>query len=285
MNTPTTRLRAAGPAVLAHLDAHREHRVRRSWAQKVPLADIDREDQRFQHRAVVSVDDLVESLRHQGQLTPVVLWGQAAPYIVIDGFRRIGALSELGGDDVDAVVEADLDEQAAYARSFSENVRRRSLSAHDRAHAIQRALERWGLDKRDLAGLLGLSVRQVDRYLALLQFDDKIQAALAAKHITMAQAVILHRCAPSDLDHWIDEIQTSELSTDELTRSLRRRGPHRARPYLTRDPRGFRMRAVRYREDMGPGEKRKIWEALERGLRVIAQSSGGRPEGREGSDG
>jgi hypothetical protein len=41
------------------------------------------------------------------------------------------------------------------------------------------------------------------------------------------------------------------------------------------------MRAVRYRADMSPGEKRKIWEALERGLRVIAQSSGVRSEERE----
>lgn len=246
--------------------------ARRGWSRSVQLADIDLEDQRFQHRVVVSSDDLLESLRTHGQHTPVILWGKQPPYIVIDGFRRIGAITELGGDSVEAVVETDLDEQEAYARSFSENVRRRSLSAYDRGHAIHRALHRWVLDKRDLAALLALSVRQVDRYLALLEFDERLQAALAEERISMAQAVVLHRCSPDDLDHWIEDAATSGISAAELTQRLRRNRPSRSRAYLVRDPRGFRLRAVRYRADMSPTEKRRIWEALERALRVMAQS-------------
>lgn len=261
-----------GARPLPRFQPRRPPAAPRSWSQTVRLGDIDLDDQRFQHRVVVSSADLVESLRTQGQHTPVILWGKEPPYIVIDGFRRIGAISELGGETVEAVIEWTLDEQEAYARAFSENVRRRSLSAYDRGHAIHRALQRWVLDKRELASLLALSVRQIDRYLALLAFDPSLQTALAEERISMAQAVVLHRCAPDGLERWIEEVASSGISAADLTRRLRRTRPSRRRAYLVRDPRGFRLRAVRYRADMSPTEKRRIWDALETALRVMAHS-------------
>ena len=88
----------------------------------------------------------------------------------------------------------------------------------------------------------------------------------------MAQAVVLHRCAPDELSRWIDEVATTGISAAELTRRLRRARPSRRQAYFVRDPRGYRLRTVRYRADMSPTEKRRIWDAREMALRVMARS-------------
>jgi ParB family chromosome partitioning protein len=246
----------------------------RIWARQIPLQEIDRSDLRFQHRLFASSEDLVESIREHGQRTPVHLAGGGPPYTVVDGFRRIDAMSQLGRDSVLAVVEDGADEQQLFALSFAENVRRRSYTAHDKAHAIWQALRRWGLAKPEVAGLLGLSVRQVDRYLHLLTFGDALREALASGRLSMAHAVILHRASGADAAGWIEEIGRSGLSAAELAKRLKKPARRRGAPAapLVRDLRGFRLGPIRYRHDLALAEKRRIWDALEAALRIVAES-------------
>jgi ParB/RepB/Spo0J family partition protein len=245
----------------------------RVFAQATALAEIDRGDTRFQHRLFASSEDLIESIRVHGQRTPVHLAGERPPYTVVDGFRRIEALRRLGRDTVLAVVERGATEEELFAFSFAENVRRRSYTAEDKAHAIWQAVQRWRLDKHAVAELLGLSVRQVDRYLALLSFDETLRGAIAAGRISMAHAVVLHRAAPSDAAKWLEEVAASGLSAAELAKRLRPGHRRRGAIALVRDARGFRMRSIRYRHDLSAGEKRRIWDTLEAALRIVAQSS------------
>jgi ParB/RepB/Spo0J family partition protein len=243
-------------------------------ARRVALAEIDRSDTRFQYRILVSHGDLIESLRSQGQLNPVILWGDRPPYIIVDGFRRIDAISALGGNSVQGVFLNAKDERAAFAISFAENVRRRSLTAQDKANAIWRAINVWQMDKRDVAASLALSIRQVDRYLKLLEFSPPLLQAVKDGRICMAHAILLDRAKPPDLSEWIDEIAAGNLSAKDLKRRLQpiacRRRP---KTYLVQDAKGFRLRQVRYRSDMGKAEKQRIWESLEAALRLIAESS------------
>lgn len=247
----------------------------RVWAQSVPLGEIDREDARFQHRLFASSEDLVESIRAHGQRTPVHLAGEAPPYAVVDGFRRIDALCRLGRESVVAVVERGAAEKELFALSFAENVRRRSYTTWDKAHAIWQAVQRWQLGKPEVAALLGLSVRQVDRYLALVSFDEALREAVADGRLTMAHAVVLHRAAGSDPAKWIEETVTSGLSAAELSKRLRRSPWRRDRNNLSlvRDARGFRLKPIRYRADANAAEKRRIWETLEAAMRIVAETS------------
>jgi ParB/RepB/Spo0J family partition protein len=244
------------------------------WAQSVPLGDIDG-DVRFQHRLFASGDDLIESIRAHGQRTPVHLAGDEAPYTVVDGFRRIEALRKLGRESVVAVVEHGTAEQDLFAFSFAENVRRRSYTSWDKAHAIWQALQRWQLSKGEVAALLGLSVRQVDRYLALLTFSEPLREAVAQGRLSMAHAVVLHRAAPCDTEKWIDEAEASGLAAGELAKKLRRSPWRRDRNAisLVRDSRGFRLKPLRYRSDLSVAEKRRIWETLEAAMRIVAETS------------
>lgn len=247
----------------------------RVWAQAVPLGDIDPDDSRFQHRLFASSEDLVESIRAHGQRTPVHLAGEAPPYAVVDGFRRIDALRRLGRESVVAVVERGAAEKELFAISFAENVRRRSYTTWDKAHAIWQAVQRWQLGKPEVAALLSLSVRQVDRYLALVSFNEALREAVADGRLTMAHAVVLHRAAPADPAKWIEETVSSGLSAAELSKRLRRSPWRRDRNNLSlvRDARGFRLKPIRYRADANAAEKRRIWETLEAAMRIVAETS------------
>ena len=241
-------------------------------AHRVNLTRINLRDTRFQCRLQSSSRDLLASLRDQGQHTPVLLWGSRCPYVIIDGFRRIEALTTLGEEAVLAHFEESADELRAFARSFSCNASRRNLSAYDKANAVWQAMNRWKMNKAEVARLLGLSVRQVNRYLRLLDFDDAIRDALADQRITMADAVALHRAVPSSLQEWFDKIEASRLSSHELARLLRSSMPRRVvRSYLTRQRNGFRLRPIQYRNDMPPQQRQRIVEALESARRMIDQ--------------
>jgi ParB/RepB/Spo0J family partition protein len=238
---------------------------------RVPLDDIDLADTRFQHRLAFSCSDLLPSLRESGQLTPVLLSGPRSPFVVVDGFRRITSLKELGSSDVLANVVESASEQALFARSFTENLRRRSLGPYDKANAVWQAIHRYRFDKLELASLLGLSVRQIDRYTRLIGFAPTLRQAIESGRLSMAHAVALHRAQVPDLERWIDEVAASRVSATELSARLRR--PDRRRRYapkLVRDAKGFRLSAIRFRRDLSDRDKRFIWDALEQALHLIA---------------
>ena len=248
---------------------------RASPAVRVPIAEIDLGDLRFQHRLAFTCGDLVASLRSHGQLTPVILSGARPPYVVVDGFRRLTALQQLGRREALATILEAASEETLFVRSLTENLRRRSLGPYDKANAIWQALRRFPTEKRDLAALLGFSLRQLDRYLRLVGFAPPLRDALEAGRLSMAHAIALHRAQLPEaaLEKWIEEIASTQLSAAALTARLRSPLGGRPRgPRLVRDAKGFRLAPIRFRRDLCEHEKRAIWDALEQALALIARA-------------
>lgn len=236
----------------------------------IRVETIDRQDHRFQLRLTASGDDLVESLRTNGQQCPVVLWGRTKPYKIIDGFRRIDALLRLGQQTVLAIVRNDLDQTQALAVSLIENARRKNLTPLDKASAVWKTLHISRLGKRFIAKAFGLSVRQIERYLQMLDFDGSVLDGVLSKKITMAHAVLLHRAKVTNPSDWIDEIVCRKLSEKELKERLLSSGSRRSRgSHLVRDKLGFRMHAFRFRFDMNQSEKNRIRETLQMALELL----------------
>lgn len=267
----TTRHPASEPARIARL---RDKRGADNRPRRVALDDIDRSDMRFQYRLLASHNDLIDSLREQGQLNPVILWGDRPPFTIVDGFRRIDAISALGDKSVKAIFTTGQDETQVFAISFAENVRRKNLTPLDKANAIWRAINVWHMNKREVASALALSIRQIDRYLKLLELSAPLLEAVTDGRISMAHAILLHRASVSDASEWIDAIAAESLPLEEIKHRIRQTARQRKpRSYLVRDARGFRLRPVRYRSDMSAAEKKRIWDSLEAALKLIAESS------------
>jgi ParB/RepB/Spo0J family partition protein len=245
-------------------------------ARVVAIAAIDLEDTRFQFRILPADDALTDSIRAEGQQVPITLWGPP-PYRILDGFRRLQALVRLGRETVVAVVRDDLDESGAFATSFIENVERRSFTTLDKAHAIWKVTMLARFPKEVVAERLRLSLRQVNRYLALFEFGEELRTALLSGRISMAHAALLQqaRCEPA---HWIEEIEKEGLSAPLLKKRLerlRKAAGRRGRPraYLKRDGRGFRLETFRYHPWLDAQEKERILRALTEALAFVRQTT------------
>lgn len=241
--------------------------------RNVRLSDIDLSDRRFQYRLTTTVHALERSLATDGQQTPVLLWGAQAPFVIVDGFRRATAALELGWENVKAIVRDNLDEESAFALSFIENVNRKNFSPLDKANAIWRAIHERGLSKDDVAGAFGMSERQLNRYLELLDLDEAVRAAVVSGDISMAHAVMLCRLAVEDPSDLIRRIKCERISVRDLRKRLKLpRRVGRPRDYIVLEGTGFRCRAFRYHPPIEAEEKERIRKALERGLAILRRT-------------
>ena len=165
-------------------------------------------DRRWEHLRVrhpARQRRLLTSLAEAGQQTPIVVVaaeGQADRYVVIDGYKRIAALEQLGRDTVDAVVWP-MGEAAAVLLDRSLR-----LSEHETALEVGWLLaeleQRFGYGLDELARRFDRSVSWVSRRLALVEVlpeaiqqqvrEGKVPAQVAMKFLVPVARQNLEDC-------------------------------------------------------------------------------------------
>ena len=140
----------------------------------------------LQPRGVITPDsltDLVESIREQGILEPIVVAKTPAGYQIIAGERRWRAARILGLGKVPVVVK-ETTPQGMLEMSIVENVQREDLNPIERALAYRRLIDEFGLGTTEVAKRVGKSVPAVSNTIRLLSLPDAIKDALVAGVIT-----------------------------------------------------------------------------------------------------
>lgn len=140
----------------------------------------------LQPRGVITPDsltDLVESIREQGILEPIVVARTPAGYQIIAGERRWRASKVLGLTKVPVVVK-ETTPQGMLEMSIVENVQREDLNPIERALAYRRLIDEFGLGTTEVAKRVGKSVPTVSNTIRLLSLPDAIKDALVAGVIT-----------------------------------------------------------------------------------------------------
>lgn len=165
-------------------------------------------DRRWEHLRVrhpARQRRLLASLAESGQQTPIVVVaveGQVDRYVVIDGYKRIVALKQLGRDTVEAVVWP-MSEAAAVVLDRSPR-----LSEHETALEVGWLLaeleQRFGYKLDELSRRFDRSVSWVSRRLALTEVlpeaiqqqvrDGKILAQVAMKFLVPVARQSLEDC-------------------------------------------------------------------------------------------
>jgi ParB family chromosome partitioning protein len=165
-------------------------------------------DRRWEHLRVrhpARQRRLLASLADSGQQTPIVVVaaeGQADRYVVIDGYKRIAALEQLGRDTVEAVVWP-MNEAAAVLLDRSMR-----LTEHETALEVGWLLaeleQRFGYGLDELARRFDRSVSWVSRRLALVEVlpeaiqqqvrEGKILAQVALKFLVPVARQSLEDC-------------------------------------------------------------------------------------------
>lgn len=140
----------------------------------------------LQPRGVITPDsltDLVESIREQGILEPIVVAKTPAGYQIIAGERRWRAAKILGLPKVPVSVK-ETTPQGMLEMSIVENVQREDLNPIERALAYKRLIDEFGLGTTEVAKRVGKSVPAVSNTIRLLSLPDAIKDALVAGVIT-----------------------------------------------------------------------------------------------------
>jgi ParB family chromosome partitioning protein len=140
----------------------------------------------LQPRGVITPDsltDLVESIREQGILEPIVVASTPAGYQIIAGERRWRAAKVLGLKTVPVVIK-ETTPQGMLEMSIVENVQREDLNPIEKALAYRRLIDEFGLGTTEVAKRVGKSVPAVSNTIRLLSLPDAIKDALVAGVIT-----------------------------------------------------------------------------------------------------
>ena len=202
---------------------------------------------------------LLASLADSGQQTPIVVVaaeGQADRYVVIDGYKRIAALGQLGRDTVEAVVWP-MSEVAAVLLDRSLR-----LSEHETALEVGWLLaeleRRFGCGLDELARRFDRSASWVSRRLALVEVlpeaiqqqvrDGKILAHVALKCLVPAARQSLEDCqrmAAIFAEHHCEPRQAGQLY------AAWRKGPPAIRKRILDDPELF-FKAQRQSQETAP---------------------------------
>ncbi len=151
---------------------------------ELPTSDLQANP--LQPRGVIlqdSLQDLVESIREQGILEPIVVAETPAGYQIIAGERRWRAAKILGLPKVPVVVKKTTP-QGMLEMSIVENVQREDLNPIERALAYKRLIDEFGLGTNEVARRVGKSAPTVSNTIRLLSLPDAIKDALVAGVIT-----------------------------------------------------------------------------------------------------
>src|ERR1043165_5962174 len=137
---------------------------------RLELHQLERRWEHLRVRHPARQRRLLASLAESGQQTPIVVVaaeGQADRYVVIDGYKRIAALEQLGRDTVEAVVWP-MSESAAVLLDRSLR-----LSEHETALEVgwllQEMEQRFGYSVEELARRFDRSATWVSRRLGLVE--------------------------------------------------------------------------------------------------------------------
>jgi ParB/RepB/Spo0J family partition protein len=147
---------------------------------------------------------LLASLAASGQQVPIVVVAvenQPNRYAVIDGYKRIAALQQLGRDTVDATV---WEMSEAEARILERSMRlSEPETALEQGWLLQELDERFGYSQEQLARRFDRSVSWVSRRLALVDLlpiavQQQVRDGAISAHVAMKYLVPVARAQLAD---------------------------------------------------------------------------------------
>ena len=207
-------------------------------------------DRRYAHLRVHSPERqrrLLASLAASGQQTPIVVVAvsdEPERYRVIDGYKRVAALEQLGRDTVEAVIWPMSEAEALMLeRSMRFSERETALEQGWLLHELE---ERFGYSLDDLARRFDRSVSWVSRRLALVELlpeavQQRVRTGEISAHVAMKVLVPVARTSPEDCQRMAEALAAYRFNSrqaGQLYAAWRDASPA-ARQRILQEPRLF----------------------------------------------
>lgn len=179
----------------------------------------------YQPRASVddeSLAELVESIRAQGLIQPILVRRMDKRYQIVAGERRWRAAKLAEMTRIPAIV-VDPSEAEMLEWALLENIQRQDLNAIEEARAYQTLLQEFGLSQEEVARRVGKNRASIANALRLLKLPDDVQQEIAQGVLTAGHGrAILAVADPRKQRQLHDEIVKRGLSVRQAERIANR---------------------------------------------------------------
>lgn len=137
-----------------------------------------------------ALNDLAESIRQHGIISPLIVTKNGDRFELIAGERRLRSAKLIGLKEVPVIIRAE-GEQKKLELALIENLQREDLNPLESARAYKRLIDEFNITQEEAAQKLGKARSSVANALRLLSLPEAIQDALARGKITEAHAKYL----------------------------------------------------------------------------------------------
>ena len=190
---------------------------------------------------------LAESIRQYGVLQPLVVsrtdvekpeGGLESLYELIAGERRLRASKLAGLSQVPVVIRHGDTNITKLELAIIENLQREDLNAIDRAKALKKLIEDFGISHAETAAKIGKSREYVSNSLRLLSLPEHMQTAVVVKEISEghARTLLALNDRPEERETLFKEITLKRLSVRAAERIARSIAQERVRKYHRKTP-------------------------------------------------
>ena len=147
---------------------------------------------RDKFQKTISDDDaLVNSIREQGLLQPILIRPIAHRFEIVAGHRRFQACISLRWRSVPCRV-CEMSDKQAYELQLTENIQRKSMDPLEEAEAFRRYVIDFGWGGvSELARKIGMSEEYISHRIQLLKLPDYIKEKILSQRLGVSQAIEL----------------------------------------------------------------------------------------------
>ena len=167
------------------------------------------------------VEELVQSIRSEGLLQPIVVREKGEGFELIAGERRLRAFQQMEFASIPArIIEASDASSAALA--LIENLQRENLNPIDEAHGYASLLRDFDLTQERAADRVGKGRATVANALRLLSLEPEIQGFLSRRLLSTGHAKVLLGLEAENRKLLARRIIETGMSVREAERQARR---------------------------------------------------------------
>lgn len=134
-----------------------------------------------------ALQELAESIKKHGLISPILVQEKKDRYVIIAGERRWRAAKLAGLKEVPVIIRNYTDREIAEI-SLIENVQREDLNPIEEAMGYKRLIEEFGLKQEEVAECVSKSRSAITNSLRLLKLSETIQAYLISGELSMGHA-------------------------------------------------------------------------------------------------
>ena len=172
--------------------------------QPIPESDLKRvsisriRPNPFQPRQDFDPAELAEleaSLKASGLLQPISVRRKGDAFELIAGERRLRAATNLGWDEISAIVR-DFDDQTMLVLALVENLQRANLNALEEARGYRRLIVDFQLTQQQVADAVGKDRTTITNLLRVLSLPEPVQALVEQGALSTGHARALLALGP-----------------------------------------------------------------------------------------